>query len=172
MHIFRPELTGDGAASCAARKLRLGAAALVLLLLSGCAELADILVDSISETLSGCYGCDWIIQEWDDPNWTTHNSKPYATEEECEQALAKSSQENEGRGYRCVYEGDREALQATNPEAGFCWGCNWVVQLAGYQGWQPTERATYKTEGKCQEALWHQAKLNPDSQFRCVNLDQ
>jgi hypothetical protein len=150
-------------------RLRHVAAALVLVSLAGCAELAGELLDTMD--LGGCYGCNWVIQEWDDPNWTTHNSDPYETEEQCERVLARIATESDARGYRCVYQGDREALQATSSEAGFCYGCDWAVQIAEYGGWQPTERATYKTEGKCQEALWHQAKLKPGSEFRCVNLD-
>ena len=169
---FQPEFRGNGAASCAARKLRLGVATLVLLLLSGCAELTDILVDSISETLSVCYGCTWIIQEWDDDGWNTHNSDPYDTEELCQQELARQTRESPERGHRCINKGDRDALQAKQQAQDFCYNCDWVVQIAEYQGWERIESDTYRTEGACQQVLSQQTRNNPDRNYRCVNLDR
>ena len=149
---------------------RRGGMLLVLLALSGCAELAEVLIDTAS--VGFCSGCDWIIQEWDDPGWSTHNSDPYDTEALCEQELVKQSIENPDRGHRCIYEGDLSHGETTVVNSGgFCYGCDWVVEIDEYRSWERTEATTYHTEGVCQQALWHQTKENPNRNFRCINMD-
>ena len=141
---------------------------LVLLGLSGCAELADIMLADVGR----CHGCDWIIQEWDDPGWSTHNSDPYDTEEICELALANQSKKSPDRDHRCIYEGDlrHEEKSLVKPSA-FCYGCDWVVEIEEYKRWERTEATTYHTEGVCQQELWHLLKRNPNRNYRCINLD-
>lgn len=152
------------------RLRRNGGVLLVLLALSGCAELADVLLDTAQ--VSYCSGCDWIIQEWDSNGWNTHNSDPYDTEAICEQELAKQSKESRDRGHRCIYEGDLrdEETPVVKPSA-HCYGCDWAVEIAEYNSWERTESATYHIEGVCQQALWHQSKKNPNRNYRCRNLD-
>lgn len=147
---------------------RTGGALLVLLSLSGCAELADVLLADVGH----CHGCDWIIQEWDGPGWSTHNSDPYETEEICEQALAEQSRKSPDRGHRCIYEADLRRKEESPVKANaFCYGCDWVVEIAEYNSWARTEAKTYHTEGVCQQALWHQSTKKPDRNYRCTNLD-
>lgn len=164
MPVFQPEVIGAGVALRRVGRLRLGAAALCLMLLSGC----EVLLAPLNERL--CYGCTWIVQEWDSQGWNTHNSDPFDTEELCEQELEKQTRESPDRGHRCINKGDRDALQATQQAQTFCYRCNWVVEIAEYQSWERIEPATYHTEGACQQVLWHQSKLNPGRDFRCVKL--
>ena len=120
---------------------------LSLLLLTGCAELAAELIDSID--LGGaCWGCNWIIQEWDgDVGWNTHNSDPYDTEELCEQELARQSGKSEGRGYRCIHEEDLIGNNAAIVEQQHCWGCDWMIEEWRYGAWTLRDTTTYLTEG-------------------------
>jgi hypothetical protein len=147
-----------------------GAVLLVLVILSGCAEMMDSLSEVAS--VSVCSGCDWIVQEWDNPGWSTHNSDPYDTETLCEQELEKQSKKSRDRGHRCIYEGDLRHEEVSNGKpADFCHGCDWVVEIAENNFWARTEATTYHTEGVCQQALWHQSKITPDRKYRCTNLD-
>jgi hypothetical protein len=143
-------------------------AAAALIGLAGCAEFAEVLLEDPGH----CHGCDWIIQEWDDPGWSTHNSDPYATEELCERALAEQSRKSPDRGHRCIYEGDlwSEEESPAKPSA-FCYGCDWVVEMKEFATWERAETATHHTEGVCQQALWHLQKENPSREYRCTNLD-
>lgn len=136
--------------------------------LSACAEIADVLLDD----LSFCAGCDWIIQEWDNPGWSTHNSDPYKTEEICEQALAEQSRKNPERGYRCIYEGDLTPGKEEPPAtpAAHCYRCDWVVERQRSAGWERVGSATYDGEGACQQALWRLRKENPYREYRCTSL--
>jgi len=140
-----------------------------LLGLSACAEFADVMLSE----LEYCGGCDWIVQEWDDGVWNTHNSDPYETEEICEQALADQSRVSPDRGHRCVYEGDLPSDGKTvTGNSNFCYGCDWVVEVEEYGRWQQAEAAVYHTEGVCQQASWHLHKEDQYSSFRCTNLDE
>jgi len=144
-------------------------AIIVLLGLSACAEIADVLLDGTSH----CIGCDWIIQEWDNPGWSTHNSDPYDTEELCEQALAAQSRRDPDRGHRCIYEGDlwpREEASIAEPAA-YCHRCDWVLEAEHYAVWERVDATTYRTEGVCQQALWRLHKKEPDINYRCSSLD-
>lgn len=137
--------------------------------ITGCAEIADVLL----EELSYCYGCNWIVQEWDNPGWSTHNSDQYDTEELCEQSLAEQSRKNPDRGYRCVYEGDLEDEQVAQEEPSeLCWGCEWIVETESYAGWERADAQTHHTEGVCQQALWRLYKRHPEKNLRCTNRDQ
>ena len=148
--------------------LRKAAALLVLLILSGC-EVAGVLIDAAD--LGFCSGCDWIIQEWDSVGWNTHNSKPYDTEEICEQELAKQSKENSDHGYRCINEEDLIHKKTETMESEHCWGCDWVIEEWRHSAWERRDARTYHTEGVCQQALWHRSKDNPYTDYRCLNLD-
>lgn len=141
----------------------------VLFGLSACAEVVDILLEDVGS----CYGCDWIIQEWDYPGWETHNSDPYETEELCEQALAEQSRKSPARGHRCIYEGDLWPREETPPAKSqpHCYGCDWVVEEDRYGGWERVDTRTHVTEGVCQQALWHLHKEDPNKEYRCTNLD-
>ena len=138
--------------------------------LAGCNEFVEFMVEDLE--LSYCPTCDWIIQEWDDPGWSTHNSDPYETEQECEEELQRQSRESKARGHRCIHESElpheRDALIQPND---FCYGCDWAVQVQDYSRWERTEDKTHKTEGRCMQALWHQYKKEPENYYRCVNLD-
>lgn len=144
-------------------------AALVLLLLSGCMELAGDVIDSAE--LGYCYGCDWIIQEWDSDGWNTHNSDPYDTEEICEQELARQSQDDPDRGFRCINEEDLDHGKTERVESEHCWGCDWVIEEWRHGTWERRGRDTYRNEGVCQQALWHRSKANPHADYRCLNAD-
>ena len=137
---------------------------------AGCSEFVEYMLEDAE--LSHCPTCDWIIQEWDDPGWSTHNSDPYETELICEEELLRQAAASPVRGHRCIYEGDlpheRDALIQPNE---FCYGCAWVVQVQEFSRWVRTEGDTYKTEGVCMQALWHQYKSDPDPYYRCINLD-
>lgn len=135
--------------------------------LSACAEVADVMLSD----LEYCYGCDWIIQEWDDDGWNTHNSDPYETEEICEQALADQSRNSPDRGHRCVYESDLREEPSTASGNRFCYGCDWAVEIEEYGRWVPAEDTVHHTEGVCQQALWHLLQKEPDRDYRCTNLD-
>jgi hypothetical protein len=72
----------------------------------------EVIVASVNETIvyplsnatiSHCYGCDWIIQEFHD-GWETHNSKPYETESECRAARRIDEEENPDTLFRCIHE--------------------------------------------------------------------
>ena len=137
--------------------------------MAGCAEFAD----AILEELSYCYGCNWIVQEWDDPGWSTHNSDQYATEELCEQSLAEQSRRSPDRGHRCIYEGDLANEQVVSEEVNdFCYGCDWVVETEDYAVWERADSKVHHTEGVCQQALWHLHKRQPEKRFRCTNMDR
>ncbi len=138
--------------------------------LAGCNEFVAYMLEDFE--ISHCPTCDWIIQEWDNPGWSTHNSDPYETEALCEEELARQAAENRSRGHRCIYEGDipheRDALIEPNE---FCYRCDWAVQVRVDSRWERTEDVTHKTEGVCMQALWHQFKVDPEPYYRCVNLD-
>lgn len=161
--------TEDDGASRPMGWLRKGAALTALLGLIGCAEVAEILLDS--DLLRVCAGCNWIIQEWDYPGWTTHNSTQYETEEICQAALARQSAQSPSRGHRCVYEGDLFDKTETHEELPHCYGCDWAVEVEQASGWTRVESATYINEGVCQQASWQLSKSNPYQSYRCVNLD-
>ena len=146
-----------------------GGLLLVQLNLSGCAEMADIMLADVNK----CHGCDWIIQEWDNPGWSTHNSKPYKTEAICEQELFVQSTNNHGRGYRCIYEGDLIDMRddPTPKRSPHCSGCDWAVEYSEYGRWERAEKDTHSSEGACQQWLWQFYKKNPQYGYRCRNLD-
>ena len=137
--------------------------------IAGCAELADVML----EDLDHCHGCNWIVQEWDYPSWTTHNSDQYATEELCEESLAEQSRRSPDRGHRCIYEDDlKNEPTVTEGSGKFCYGCAWIVETLEYGEWERADSRAHQTEGVCQQALWHLYKRQPGRNFRCTNLDQ
>jgi hypothetical protein len=86
------------------------------LTLSACETMQDfydeVIVASVNETivdpinnaeLSYCAGCDWIIQEFHG-EWSTHNSKPYDTENECHAARRKQQNRDPDVRFRCIHE--------------------------------------------------------------------
>ena len=160
---------------CASR-LRTGAAVLSLMVLAGCAEMMDSLLD-VAE-VSYCGGCDWIVQEFDDGHgWSTHNSDPYVDAETCEKALKPQAQHNDETGYRCIYEGDlndakdnKQTIQweADRVNRGHCWHCDWRVEEWEVGTWNRRDAKTYKTEGLCEQALWYQMQDNPYERYRCT----
>ena len=139
------------------------------LFLAGCVELAE----SILNEDGYCYGCNWIIQEWDYPGWSTHNSDQYETEEICERALAEQFRQSPSRGHRCIFETDVSKEDPSQfKDQPHCYGCDWVVEVEEYGRWQRQDFKTHITEGVCQQTLWHMHKENPDRNYRCRNLDR
>lgn len=72
----------------------------------------EVIVASVNETivdpvnnaeLSYCAGCDWIVQEFHG-EWSTHNSKPYDTESECNAARSKQQNRDPDVPFRCIHE--------------------------------------------------------------------
>ena len=90
------EATTDGSLA------RICIVALVLIFLSGC----EIVGEVIGETdLSYCSGCDWIVQEYHE-GWETHNSKPYDDEAACQAARLKQQKKDKHVLLRCIHESD------------------------------------------------------------------
>ena len=98
--------------------IRLGILVTVCLAISACETMAsfydEVIVASVNETivepiknttLSHCYGCDWIVQEYH-LKWETHNSKPYDTQEECLVAKREQNDRDPERLRRCIHESD------------------------------------------------------------------
>ena len=84
--------------------------------LSACETMEDfyneVIVESVNETinepinnaeLSYCAGCDWIVQEFHG-EWSTHNSKPYDTESECDAARRQQRNRDPDVPFRCIHE--------------------------------------------------------------------
>jgi hypothetical protein len=148
---------------------------LVFTLLAGCSELLGDLVDDAD--IGYCYGCDWIVQEWYGGEWETRNSKPYDTEELCEQKLKANSQEDPDQGFRCIHEEeliDQRREQSRNPsqeekaEVESCWNCDWRVEEWRYERWSRIDSTTYDTQSVCEQALWYESKEKPYVDYRCV----
>jgi len=154
--------------------LRCGALASVLLTLSGCAEIVADLIDDAN--IGHCWSCEWIMQEWYE-GWETRNSDPYDDENACEQQLAMLSEKNRETGYRCINEEElidmrrdasRNESEAEPVKAEHCWGCDWVVEELRNGTWVLRGTETYKTQGKCEQALWHRKKNDRDKVYRCI----
>ena len=157
--------------SACGRLLRRPLALLAIAGLASCAEMAEVLLED--EGIGVSYGMGWIVQEWDDPGWNTHNSTEYESEAACEASLAEQSRQSPDRGHRCIHESDLDREFSIVPGTGeFCYGCDWVVQFEEYGTWARLDPQTHRTEGVCQQALWHAYKRDPDLDYRCVNLDR
>ena len=157
-------------------RLRIGIAALLLVVLAGCEEMMADLIDVAD--ISYCSGCDWIVQEFDDgQGWSTHNSDPYDDAATCEKALAPQAQRNDETGYRCIYEGDlhdaksdSQTIQweADRVKKGHCRGCDWRVEEFEVGSWQHRDGNRYEAEGLCEQALWYKMQDNPYERYRCT----
>jgi len=152
---------------------RLGAM-LVLVILSGCAEILDAVIE-VAE-VSHCSGCDWIVQEWHD-DWETHNSDPYDDETTCEKALTEQSRRDPDFGFRCIHEEElidaRREKSASQWETDrvkldYCWRCDWRIENWEYGIWAHRDTNTFKTQGLCEQTLWYRSKRNRDERYRCV----
>ena len=82
--------------------MRACAAAFVLIVLSGCEIVGEVLSEM---DLSYCSGCDWIVQEYHE-GWETHNSKPYDDEAACLVAREKQQKKDKDLLLRCIHESD------------------------------------------------------------------
>ena len=98
--------------------IALGILVIACLAISACETMAsfydEVIVASVNETivepiknttLSHCYGCDWIVQEYH-LKWETRNSKPYDTEEECLVAKREQNDRDPERLRRCIHESE------------------------------------------------------------------
>ena len=88
------------------------------LTLSACETMEDfyneVIVASVNETVdetvnnaevSYCPTCDWIVQEFH-AEWSTHNSKPYDTEEDCWVARREYEKRDPDVRFRCIHESE------------------------------------------------------------------
>jgi len=71
---------------------------LALFTLSGCAELADVLLADVGH----CHGCDWVVEIAEYNSWARTEAKTYHTEGVCQQALWHQSTKKPDRNYRCT----------------------------------------------------------------------
>jgi len=98
--------------------IRISILVLGCLALSACETMAEfydeVIVASFDETfvepvknaeLSYCAGCDWIVQEYHG-EWSTRNSKPYDTEDECRAARSEQRKRNPDTSMRCIHESE------------------------------------------------------------------
>jgi hypothetical protein len=155
-------------------RFRICGMAAAFLMLSACAEIVGELIDEAN--IGHCWSCEWIMQEWHE-GWETHNSDPYDDENACEQQLAISSQQNRELGYRCINEetlidmrrdASRNQSEVEPVKVEHCWGCDWVVEELRYDTWVLRGTETYKTQGKCEQALWQRKKTDRDKEYRCI----
>ena len=148
-------------------------AALLLLILAGCAELMSELAD-VAE-VSYCAGCDWIVQEWYD-GWETRNSKPYDDEAACNQAMAEQSSRDRNVGFRCIHEENLTKgkwdggaqWESDRVELDWCYRCDWQIEEWDYSRWKRLDDKTHRTQGRCEQALWYILKEGPYERYRCV----
>lgn len=168
-HVWSRSISG-GPLPAAARLQLVGVAIFALPLLSGCADLVGELLGSSGEPR--CHDCTWIIQEWETQGWTTYNSAPYNSDALCEQSLTTQSTAHHKRGYRCVLAEytDQKVSAAARSNVTYV-GFEWKVESAESHGWEYTGETTYRNEALCQQSLWHQSKINPNRDYRCISGD-
>lgn len=99
--------------------IRLGILVIACVAISACETMEEfyeeVIVASVNEVIvepvkngeiSYCYGCDWIVQEFHQGEWETHNSDPYDTQEECLAAKHKQEDRHTETIFRCIHESE------------------------------------------------------------------
>ncbi len=100
------------------------------------------------------------------------DSAPYNSDALCEQSLTTQSTAHHKRGYRCVLAEytDQKVSAAARSNVTYV-GFEWKVESAESHGWEYTGETTYRNEALCQQSLWHQSKINPNRDYRCISGD-